>query len=157
MLEAKARLISAQRLFKKAAYITGEFVCTEDNSWLDFVDHHPSLQIEYCCSSNLPVAYGRNAQQHAPQVNLRVLDDENQNLTPAMKLLLLWHYRFGHHNMPSVCELLKVSPFGSQKCMEASRCNKFTCEVCEFVKGQHQPTAGGKTAALNPNSDGALK
>jgi hypothetical protein len=46
--EAKARLISLQRLFKKAARINGEFVCTEENCMLDFVNHPSLKQIEYC-------------------------------------------------------------------------------------------------------------
>ena len=153
--EAKVRLISPQRLFKKSAGIVGEFICTEDNCRLEFANH-PPMHIEYCSRSNLPIAYSRNALQHAPQVNLCVLDDENQNLTPSMKLLLLWHYRFGHRNMHDVRSLLKVQPFGSQKFMEASRCDQFKCEVCEFAKSRRRPT-GGKTSAPNPDSDGALK
>ena len=153
--EAKVRLIIPQRLFKKAAGIVGEFVVTEDDCRLNF-KNHPSLQIEYNRSNNLPIAYGRNSRQHAPQVNLCVLDDENQNLTPSMKLLLLWHYRFGHRNMTDVRKLLRVAPFGTEKFMEASRCESFRCEVCEFAKGKRRPT-GGKTSAPNPDSDGALK
>lgn len=86
--DAKVRLISPQRLFKRAVGVIGEFTCIEENCRLSF-DKHPTLTIDYCTSSNLPIAYGRNTQQHAPQVNLCVLDDENQNLTPAVKLLLL--------------------------------------------------------------------
>lgn len=139
--EAKVRLISPQRLFKRAVGVSGVFSCTEKNCTLNF-NKHPPMVIDYCTSSNLPIAYGRNTLQHAPQVNLCVLDDENQNLTPAMKLLLLWHYRFGHRNMASVRQLLRVGPFGSQTFMEASRCDQFTCEVCQFAKGKRRPTGG---------------
>jgi hypothetical protein len=58
--EAKMRLISPQRLFKKAVGITGESVCTEDHCHLNFTNH-PSLHIKYSSSSSLPIAYGRNA------------------------------------------------------------------------------------------------
>lgn len=58
--------------------------------------------------------------------------------------------------MTDVRNLQRVSPFGSQKFIVASQCNKFQCEVCQFEKCKWQPM-GGKTSVPNPNSDGALK
>lgn len=152
---AKVRLISPQQLFKRSMGVIGEFICTEDNCRLEF-ENHPTLTVEYNSRNSLPVAYGRNALVNAPQVNVCVLDDENQNLTPSQKLLLLWHYRFGHRNWKSVCQLMQVDPFRSQKCMEASRSDKVMCQLCEFAKAKRKST-GGHVSKPNPDSDGALE
>jgi hypothetical protein len=36
-------------------------------------------------------------------------------MTSSMKLLLLWHYRFGHRNLHDVHNLLKVAAKSSSK------------------------------------------
>jgi len=156
---ARARLISPQRLFRKEAGTGGQYIVGETCSTLMF-DHHPAIRVSYDSQTHLPVGYGRNGSGpgtgHAPQVNLCITDDENQNLTPTQKLLLQWHYRFGHRNMPAVQKLLRVDPFGSEKLLSAARATIPRCEVCEFAKAHRQPTHG-KTSKPNPDSDGKLK
>ena len=152
---AKARLISPQRLFRKTAGIHGQFICTEDHATLSFAGS-PDLVIEYNTRSHLPISYGHNATATVPQLNLGLPDESNQNLTPSQKLLLHWHHRFGHRNFPAVQRLLRVMPFGSEKFISASRCDLPRCEVCEFAKA-HRSSTGGKKTRPHPLSDGALK
>jgi hypothetical protein len=153
--QARSRLISPQRLFCKGKGVTGSFSVEETSTTLAFTGHSP-LNIEYDSRSNLPIGYGCNATEQGPQVNLCITDEENQNLTPSQKLLLLWHYRFGHLNFPAMQRLLRVSPFGGEKLLSASRCIIPRCEVCEFAKGRRKPT-GGKKSTAHPHSTGALK
>jgi hypothetical protein len=153
--QARARLISPQRLFRKSEGVTGSFLVEEDITTLTFTGHSP-LHVEYDPRSNLPIGYGCNAAENAPQVNLCVTDDTNQNLTPSQKLLLQWHHRFGHLNLPGMQRLLRVAPFGGEKLLSASRCTIPRCDVCEFAKGRRQPT-GGKKSTAHPHSTGALK
>ena len=87
---AKVRLISPQRLFNKAAGIEGSFNLYEEYSTLLFKDL-PSIKIDYDENNYLPIAYAKNAT-FSPIINLSVMDGGNQNLTPAQKLLLHWHY-----------------------------------------------------------------
>ena len=58
-----------------------------------------------------------------PQLNLTLMDDENQNLTAGQKLLLHWHHRFGHLNMPAAQRILRAVPFLTEKFKAASKCD----------------------------------
>ena len=116
--QAKARLISPQRLFRKNEGVTGSFSVEEDKATLTF-NGHPPLVVEYDPPrSNLPIGYTCNATEHAPQINLCVTDDVNQNLTPSQKLCVQWHHRFGHLNFPAIQRLLRVSLFEEQRCFQ---------------------------------------
>ena len=59
-------------------------------------DNVGSLNIEYDVNNHLPIALAKNLTGTQAQINLAILKDDNQNLTPAQKLLLSWHGRFGH-------------------------------------------------------------
>lgn len=155
----RARLLSPQRLFNKQKGITGSFSVEEDHATLNINDH-PSLIIEYESTTFLPVGLAWNADQSAqvihPSVNLSITEDENQNLTPAQKLLLTWHYRFGHRNFPFVQHLLKLPIFNGAKFVSAAKAAIPKCAICEYAKAHARSTAGNKTST-NLNTDGALK
>ena len=91
-------------------------------------------------------------------MNLTLLDEANQNMTAGQKLLLHWHHRFGHLNLPAVQRLLRAVPFLSAKFAAASKCDtaSMRCEICEFAKG-HRRSKRSITSASNPERDGALK
>lgn len=152
---AKARLISPQRLFNKSKGITGKFITKENCATLSF-DNVGSLDINYDDRSHLPIAIAKNLDPGGVQANLCVLNDDNQNLTPSQKVLLLWHARFGHKNFPAIQRLFRAIPFLSEKYLRASRCTIPRCEVCEFSKGHRRPTKGNKQST-NKETDGAIK
>lgn len=81
--QAKVLLISSQRLFKESVGVSGGYWIGEHDSRLDF-EGNPSRRIEYDSACHLPTSYGRNEVTHAPQVNLCVTDDKNENITPLM-------------------------------------------------------------------------
>ena len=93
--DAKACLISPQQLFNSTQGVHGQYIVQENHSTLIF-DGVGELQIDYDAHSHLPIAIAKNLTQPAAQVNLTILNNDNQNLTPAQKLLILWHTRFGH-------------------------------------------------------------
>ena len=117
---AKVRLISPQRLFNKKAGVTGSFNIYEEYSTLLFKDL-PSVQIDYDEKSFLPIAYARNAN-FSPELNLSIMNGGNQNLTPAQRLLLQWHYRFGHKGFRLIQQLFRHLPFCSEKFLAAANC-----------------------------------
>ena len=90
------------------------------------------------------------------QANLMLLDEENQNLSPSQKLLLLWHYKFAHKSMRIVKVLLCKAPFISERFLRASRCSIPKCDICEFAKAHCQPTKGS-LQKKNPVSDGTVR
>jgi hypothetical protein len=87
---------------------------------------------------------------------LCVTDEANQNLTPAQKLLLSWHYRFGHRNLPFVQHLLRLPVFTSSKFLAAAKADPPKCAICEYAKA-HARSTSGNTHTTNPITDGALK
>ena len=155
--DSKARLISPQRLFNKKQGITGRFVVTEDNASLDF-DGFPPLHIDFDSNSHLPTGFAKNhSQLGAPiQANLAILSEENQNLTPAQKLLLEWHFRFGHKSMQAIQRYFRNVPFVGDRFKSAGRCVCPRCATCEFAKGHRQSTKGN-TASVNTHTDGSLR
>ena len=154
---AKVRLLSPQRLFSKSNGVTGTFVAEEEHATLTLNDR--KLKIAYHDRSFLPISYASsNSFISNQQVNLCIMDDTNQNLTPSQKLLLKWHYRFGHKNLPYLQNLFKQLPevFSQNNFTSASRCTTPLCEICQYCKA-HRKKLQGKTAKINPNSEGALK
>ena len=141
--DSKARLISPQRLFNKKHGINGRFVVTEDNASLEF-DGFPPLKIDFDSNSHLPTGLAKNQSQLGSpiQANLAILSDENQNLTPAQKLLLEWHFRFGHKSMQAIQRYFRNAPFVGDRLKAAGKCVCPQCATCEFAKGHRQPTKG---------------
>jgi hypothetical protein len=136
----QVRLLSPQRLFNSSKGITGQFAVREDCSSLE-IDNHPTLSLDYDSTSHLPIglAYnGKRSPQDVPlsflQVNLCVTDEENQNLTPAQKLLMMWHYKFGHCNMAKVQSILRLPIFTGDKYRSAARAELPKCATCCYAK-----------------------
>ena len=90
------------------------------------------------------------------QVNLTVLDKENQNLRGSQKLLLEWHFKFGHTNMSLVQQIFKSEGFPSNKFNAAARCDVPNCAICEIAKG-HRRSTKGSIQTPNATRDGSLK
>ena len=96
---ATARLLSPQNIFDKQNGNTRKFWGDEDQFHLEYQDK-PTISVDYSTTSNLPIGYAiTTSPKTSPQVNLTLLDEENQNLTSGQKLLLEYHYRFGHTNI----------------------------------------------------------
>ena len=131
---ARARLISPQRLFNAAKGVVGRFLVEEVHTTLTF-DGVGDIRIDYDTNNHLPTALGKNRVPGAVEVNLSgVLSDENFNLSPARKLLLHWHCRFGHKCMSRVQSIFSSAPFLSDKCLPASRCEPPLYEICKYAK-----------------------
>ena len=153
---AKACLISPQRLFKASEGVTGAFIVKENKAELTF-DGVGTLSIPYDDKSYLPIATAKNfALGGVPQANMILLDEENQNLSASQKLLLLWHHKFAHKSMKVVQVLLRKAPFISDRFLRASRCSLPKCDICEFAKAHRQPTKGA-VQSKNLLTDGTLK
>jgi hypothetical protein len=116
--------------------------------------------------THLPIGYAligaemsTVAHSHA---NLAILDDANQNMTSGQKLLLHWHYRFGHLNLPSVQRILRAAPFLINKFGPASKCalHSIKCTICAYAKAHRRPTAsnaGMTSSSVHDATIGALK
>jgi hypothetical protein len=130
--------------------ITRSFVC------ISMVSIH--LPLSTMIETHYPSDMLRLGQSTDPQLDLTLMDESNQNLTGGQKLLLHWHNRFGHLNLPAVQRILRNVPFLSDKFTAASKCDMKTikCTICEFAKGHRRAIRSEKTL---PNSDhtGALK
>ena len=74
----------------------------------------------------------------SPSVNLSLLTDDNQNLTGGQKVLLEWHYHFGHLGMRQVQYMPKHFPFVQSKFSVAAKWDLPVCEICEFTKALHR-------------------
>jgi hypothetical protein len=78
--------------------------------------------LDYESTSHLPVGLATNGKMSPlfdsrvlPKINLCITDDSNQNLSPAQKLLMMWHYRFGHKNFAHVQSILRLPVFQGEK------------------------------------------
>jgi hypothetical protein len=78
-------------------------------------------------------------------------------MTAAQKLLLQWHYWFGHLNLRRVQSIMRVFPFIAMKYSSASKCDiaSMKCAICQYAKAHRRPTHGSKSQA-NPERDGSL-
>ena len=159
--KATARLLSPQRLFDSSTGIQGGYEGDQQSFRLQ-LQGHPPLIVEYDDRNSLPIAYATIGPVppmiQDPQLNLSLLHDDNQNLTGAQKLLLQWHCRFGHLNMPSVQRLFRAAPFLSAKFAASSKCSvaNMRCEICEYAKAHRRPRHN-VISTLNAVRDGALK
>jgi len=150
-------LLITQRIFDIPSEAIGTFVADKDPVTLTVNSN--TLKIQYHKRNFLPIAYGSNLTNiDNEQVNLSILEDENNNLTPSQKLLLRWHYRFGHKNIPFVQRLFRMLPnvFTGNKFTSASRCDIPLCEICQYSKSHRRKLKGIVSAIYKP-SDGSLK
>jgi hypothetical protein len=95
--KAAARLLSPQRLLNKKTGIFGKFPGDEDLFSI-YLNDNSAISTSNDVRSGLPIANAYCGTKVQPSVNLKILDEENQNLTACQKLLLEWHYKFGHLN-----------------------------------------------------------
>ena len=153
---AKARLLGPQRLFNAKKGVTGRFIVSEDSSTLQF-DGVGEIVVAHDLGNHLPIVLGRNKIPGVAEVNLSdVMHDNNTNLTPAQKLLLHWHYIFGHKSMSRVQQLLRVFPFLSERFKAASRCCELSmCETCQYAKA-HCMSTKGSVKSQREETDGAI-
>ena len=152
---ARARLISPQRLFNAAKGVTGRFLVEETHATLAF-DGVGDIRIDYDTNNHLPTALGKNRVPGVVEVNLGgVLSDENFNLSPARKLLLHWHCRFGHKCMSRIQSIFRSAPFLSDRFLAASRCELPLCETCQYAKNHRQSTKGA-VQKVRLTTDGAI-
>ena len=153
---AKARLLSPQRLFD-GGKLKGHYQGDHKEFRL-LINECDPLIIEYDDRTSLPIGYADIGKVTDPQLNITLMDESNQNLTGGQKLLLHWHNRFGHLNLPAVQRILRNVPFLSDKYTAASKCDmrSIKCTVCEFAKGHRRAIKSSKTV---PDADhtGALK
>ena len=157
---AKARLLSPQRLFDPTTGVRGKYE-GDHNSFRLYIDNNETLTIEYDDRNSLPIGYaiiGDISSSPSPQMNLTLHDESNQNLTAGQKLLLHWHQRFGHLNLPAVQRIFRAVPFLSATFESASKCDMrmLKCETCEYAKG-HRRAKQSTTAVPVADHVGALK
>ena len=158
---SKARLLSPQRLFDISTGVQGHYEGDQHSFRLCFPGK-PPLIVEYDERNSLPIGYATigpvSIPTQQPQLNLCLLNNNNQNLTSPQKLLLQWHYRFGHLNMPSVQRLFRAVPFLSVKFAASSKCaiSGMKCAICEYAKG-HRRSRSHVQKSINDVCDGYLK
>ena len=155
--QSKMRLISPQRLFNKEKGVSGWYKGDEESFRLQF-DGCPCLIVEYDPRNHLPIGQARIESGMLPQMNFALTNEGNQNNSAGQKLLLNWHFRFGHLNLPAVQRILRAFPFTANRFASASKCNAFDlkCEICQYFKGHRRPTHSS-TIIANPERTGALK
>ena len=157
--QAPARLLSPQRLFDSSNGVHGHYE-GDHLSFRLYIQGAAPLIVEYNSHNSLPIAYARigSVSSPLPSANLSLLDPANQNLTGGQKLLLHWHYRFGHLNLASVQRILRAVPFHSMKFAAASKCDASTikCPTCEYAKA-HRRSKKSVTHVLNAERIGGLK
>jgi hypothetical protein len=120
------------------------------------VGNCPEIKVPYCSSSGLPIAEAQCGPTPEPTAHLSVLDDENTNLAPGEKLLLEWHFRFGHLNFASVQHLLRYVPSIATKYALATKADHPKRHVCQLTKQSRHSRQSTKQIVL-PGRDGALK
>lgn len=128
--------------------------------------HQPSISVPIDFRTNLflGTVYPANFQvadiSDSPEFLCSELEDGNQNLTLAQKVLLEWHCRFGHVHLDIVRQVLKrslsQSPTITKKLRAASRADPCKCAACIFGK-QTRRHKEGKTTHADPNTEMATK
>jgi hypothetical protein len=153
--KSAARLLSPQRLFNKKTGIFGKFSGDED-SFSIYLNENSAISTSYDARSGLPIANAYCGTKVQPSVNLTILDEENQNLTAGQKLLLEWHYKFGHLNFYSLQHVLRNVPFVAKRFGPAVKTDAPKCSVCEFAKAKRRPRKSERQTKI-PERDGSFK
>ena len=92
----------------------GRFTTTEYKSILKF-GNVGSITVPHDVNNHLPTAIDRNAIDGDAAYLAGMHDDENKNLTPSQKLLLLWHEKFGRNLMARIQAYFREFSFASSK------------------------------------------
>ena len=155
--QSKRRLISPQHLFNKDKGVNGWYKGDEETFKLQF-EGCPCLTVEYDSSNHLPIGNAKIGAGIAPQVNFALKNEGNQNISAGQKLLLHWHSRFGHLNLPAVQQILRAFPFTANQFASASKCDTLNLKfkICHYAKGHRSPTHSSMVTA-DSDRTGALK
>ena len=150
------RLIPPQRL---CSIVGGSFTLEGACAILRLPNKSP-LTISVDPNSNLPTCVGNTSAtilSLGKSIHLCVTDESNQNLSVAQKLLITWHFRFGHLNFKAVQWILRSGVFGkSPTYRSASSCEHPRCASCEFGKARRRPTKSSITTPV-PERENVLK
>ena len=155
-LPTNIKLLPPQRLCRISG---GDFVTTGTTAILRLPDK-PTLTMELDHNSHLPCCLGTRsasvlAQGH--QINLCVTAASNQNLSTSQKVLLHWHFRFGHLNFTTIQWILRSGIFGKSPFFSsAGKCEHPECATCEYGKARRRPTKSTKRQHV-PERENALK
>jgi hypothetical protein len=87
---------------------------------------------------------------------LRALFLKNINMTIGQKLLLEWHYRFGHLNFARVHQLLRHVPLIARRFTDAVKFDAPKCHVCQLAKQSRRAKKSSKQTVV-AERDGTLK
>jgi hypothetical protein len=155
-LPENIRLIPPQRVCR---IVGGSFSLEGDHAVLQLPGKYP-LTIPIDSNSNLPSCLATRSSSVltlGQQINLCVTDMANQNLSTAQKLLITWHFRFGHLNFKTVQWILRSGVFGkSNVLVAAAKCEHPKCAACEYGKARRRPTKSSVTRPL-PLKENVLK
>jgi hypothetical protein len=151
----KACLLSPQKIFDKKRGVFCHSHGDEDKFTLQ-VGNCPKVEVPYFPTSGLPIGEALCGPQVEPTVNISVLDEENINLSPGQKLLLEWHYRFGHLNFARVKHLINHVPFVAQRFAAAVKDEAPKCHIFQLAK-QSRRSRKSTLHTVIPERDGALK
>ena len=150
------KLLPPQRLCRVSG---GDFITTGTSATLR-LPNKPHLTMELDHGSHLPSCLATRsttvlAQGH--QVNLCVTTESNQNLTTSQKILLSWHFRFGHLNFSTIQWILRSGIFGKNSTFSsAGNCQHPKCAACEYGKASRRPTKSTLRTPV-PERENALK
>jgi hypothetical protein len=122
---AKARLRSHQKLFKKSQGVSGRYEWDEDTFNL-YLYNHPPITVAYDDRSSLPIGYAHTGAVPEPQVNVALIN-ENQNLSEG-----------GHLNFPRVQQFLHHVPLIAKNFGPAVLCDAPKCHTCEIAKSKRR-------------------
>ena len=106
------------------------------------------LKIDYDSNNYLPTVTYNNAVINSPSINLCITDGTNQNLYPAAKRLLEWHFQSGHQNLCYTQIIILSPPFRTYKFLSSSHIpleQHPKCEVCHYAKAKRKSLHGNKT------------
>ena len=109
-----------------------------------FLPNKPHLTMDLDLNSHLPfclATQSTNILTQGQDKNLCVTAESNQNLTTSLKLLLTWHFHFGHLNFSTVKWMCCSGIFGKNSIFSfASQYNHPKCVACKYRKVGQQPT-----------------
>ena len=118
------------------------------------------LTMELDHNSHLPYCLGTQSASvlaQGNQINLCITAASNQNLSTSQKVLLHWHFRFGHLNFTTIQWILRSGIFGKNPTFSsAGKCEHPKCAACEYGKARRRPTKSTKCQHV-PERENALK
>ena len=140
---ASPRLLSPQKIFDKQNGHPGQFWGDEDQFHLEY-QNKPPISVRYSTESNLPTGYAiSTTDETSSQVNLSLVSKENQNLTAGQKLLLEYHYRFGHTNMPLIQQIINDLKLGATISVDHFESRLICCTFDSYGKATSDKYIGG--------------